>query len=212
MPESVLFDLDGTLTDPFEGITRSVQYALARYGIKVDDLNELAVFIGPPLNESFMKYYGFSEEESYKAVEVYREYFRPRGIYENKLYPDTVRILETLTGAGKNVILATSKPHVFANTVLRHFGIDKYFSKVIGSELDGRMTDKAEVVKAALEGIDPATAVMVGDRMHDVVGAKANGIPCVGVLWGYGSKEELTSSGAEYVVSTADELTSILLD
>ena len=211
MFDAVLFDLDGTLTDPYEGITRSVQYALARYGINVEDRGPLAAFIGPPLNESFMKYYGFSEEESYRAVEVYREYFRPKGIFENELYPGTVTLLERLTDAGKEVILATSKPEIFAKQVIEHFNIAKYFSKVVGSELDGRRTDKAEVIKAALEGTD-GPAVMVGDRMHDVAGANANGIPAIGVLWGYGSREELENAGAWKTVSDTDELLALIYE
>jgi len=145
----ILFDLDGTLTDPKEGITKSVAYALNYYGIHVDDLDTLCKFIGPPLKESFMKYYGFDDAKGEEAVEKYREYFRPYGVYENKVYSGVEEMLQNLVERGKVVILATSKPTVFAKTILEHFNLAKYFSYTVGSELDGTRVNKADVIEYA---------------------------------------------------------------
>ena len=189
----ILFDLDGTLTDPKLGITKSVAYALKSYGIQVDDLDSLLKFIGPPLQESFVKYYGFSEEQGAEAVEKYREYFKPYGIYENKVYDGVENMLTELVKCGKKVILATSKPTVFANVILEYFHLDKYFTCAVGSELDGSRVKKGEVITEALRqaGVtDKSLAVMIGDREHDILGAKENGIDSIGVLYGYGDRAE----------------------
>ncbi len=206
---TILFDLDGTLTDPGLGITNSVMYALKKYGIEVSDRSELYKFIGPPLAESFEKYYGFSTEESYKAVDCYREYYRDRGLYENTVYDGIEDLLKELKAAGKTLIVATSKPEVFAKEVLRHFGLDKYFEYIAGGNLDGTRTVKAEVIAYALDscGItDKENAVMVGDRMHDIVGAKTVGIDSIGVLFGYGSREELENAGADYIAEGVENI------
>lgn len=207
----ILFDLDGTLTDPAMGITNSVMYALKRYGIEVEDRSELYKFIGPPLAESFEKYYGFSTEESYRAVDVYREYYRDKGIFENVLYDGVEDMLAKLKAAGKRVFLATSKPEIFANRILEHFGILKYFDGVTGSELSGERTDKAEVIKVCRDRYSIADAVMVGDRSFDVIGAKENKIPSVAVLYGYGSREEFEESGPDYIVEKVSDLEKIIL-
>lgn len=210
----ILFDLDGTLTDPKVGITKSVAYALAKYGIQVDDLDSLCKFIGPPLKDSFVKYYGFSEEQGYEAVEMYREYFKPYGVYENKVYDGVDKLLAELAACGKKVILATSKPTVFAKVILEHFDLAKYFTAVVGSELDGTRVKKSEVVEEALRqsgAADKSEAVMVGDREHDIFGAKENGIDCIGVLYGYGDRAEHETAGADYIVETVEELNQILL-
>lgn len=189
----ILFDLDGTLTDPKLGITKSVAYALKSYGIQVDDLDSLLKFIGPPLQESFVKYYGFSEEQGAEAVEKYREYFKPYGIYENKVYDGVENMLAELVKCGKKVILATSKPTVFANVILEYFHLDKYFTCAVGSELDGSRVKKGEVITEALRqaGVtDKSLAVMIGDREHDILGAKENGIDSIGILYGYGDRAE----------------------
>ena len=210
----ILFDLDGTLTDPKLGITKSVAYALKSYGIQVDDLDSLLKFIGPPLQESFVKYYGFSEEQGAEAVEKYREYFKPYGIYENKVYDGVENMLAELVKCGKKVILATSKPTVFANVILEYFHLDKYFTCAVGSELDGSRVKKGEVITEALRqaGVtDKSLAVMIGDREHDILGAKENGIDSIGVLYGYGDRAEHEAAGAGMIVESVEELLQYLI-
>lgn len=209
----LLFDLDGTLTEPKVGITKSVAYALEYYGIHVEDLDSLCPFIGPPLKESFMKYYGFDDAKAEEAVEKYREYFRPHGVYENEVYTGVPEMLKELHAMGKTLVLATSKPTVFAKIILEHFGLAPYFSVVVGSELDGTRVNKDEVVECALEeaGItDKSLAVMIGDRKHDMLGAKKNGLDAIGVLYGHGSYEELEAQGPDVIVETVEELANAL--
>lgn len=209
----ILFDLDGTLTEPKVGITKSVAYALESFGIPAPDLDELCVFIGPPLKDSFMKYYGFDDEKAELAVERYREYFRPYGVYENEVYEGVPEMLKALCDQGKTLVLATSKPTVFAEIILQHFGLRSYFSHVIGSELDGTRVKKDEVVACALleAGVeDLSKAVMIGDREHDIFGAKKNGLASIGVLYGHGNYEELEKSGADTIVCTVCELATKL--
>lgn len=210
---TILFDLDGTLTDPKVGITRSVQYALRKFGINVEDTDTLCCFIGPPLKESFMKYYGLSDTDGELAVEYYREYYRPTGIFENGVYEGVPELLRDLRQAGKQIALATSKPTVFARQILVHYDIMQYFDVVIGSELDGRRVKKAEVVACALEECGCATenAVMVGDRHHDIVGGRENGLVTIGVLYGYGDRAELEEHGADLICETVSVLRSALL-
>ena len=213
MSDYVLFDLDGTLTDPAEGITNSVAYALNKYGIEVADKTELNVFIGPPLGESFRKYFKFSILQSIDAVTKYREYYHDRGIFENRLYDGIPELLAFLKAAGKTVIMATSKPTVYAERIAVHFDIKKYFDIIVGSELDGTRIDKAEVIKEALrQAGDPATekCIMIGDRLHDVNGAKKTGLRCIGVLYGYGSREELTEAGADMLAETVNDLYDLI--
>lgn len=210
----ILFDLDGTLTDPKEGITKSIAYALAYYGIAVEDLDTLCKFIGPPLKDSFMKYYGFDDAKAEEAVEKYREYFKPYGVYENKVYDGVEKLLKKLTDCGKTMVLATSKPTIFANIILDHFDLAKYFSYIAGSELNGSRVKKGDVITYALEqaGIeDKSQAVMVGDREHDIIGANENGLDSIGVLYGYGCREEFEKYGADVVVATVEELEQILV-
>ena len=210
----ILFDLDGTLTDPKEGITKSVAYALEYYGIHVEDLDSLCKFIGPPLKDSFVNYYGFSDKQGEEAVEKYREYFRPYGVYENKVYDGVDKLLGNLVKCGKKVVLATSKPTVFANVILEHFDLAKYFTCAIGSELDGSRVKKGDVIAYALQQVgvsDKSQVVMIGDREHDILGAKENGIDCIGVLYGYGDRAEHEAAGANYIVETVEELGRFLL-
>ncbi len=210
----VLFDLDGTLTDPMEGITRSVQYALGAYGIEEPDLKALCPFIGPPLGESFMKYYGFSRERAEEAIYKYREYFAVKGIFENRVYEGIPGLLGRLRERGRKLLVATSKPEAFAVQILEHFHLDGYFDWVCGASMDEKRVKKGEVIAYALEtaGIrDVSKAVMVGDREHDVLGAKENGMDCVGVLFGYGDRQELEAAGAVKIVETVEELGRILL-
>lgn len=208
----ILFDLDGTLTDPGEGITNSVKYALQKFGIEVGDKSELNKFIGPPLWDSFEEYYGFTREQANQAVEYYREHFRDKGIFENKVYPGVGGLLETLSAEGKKLVLATSKPQVFAERILEHFGLKKYFVFIAGSELDGTRVDKGEVIQFALAGIGVeklSQAVMVGDRRHDILGAHKAGIKAIGVLAGYGGGGELLDAGADYIVERVADIWEI---
>lgn len=211
--EYILFDLDGTLTDPAIGITNSVMYALKKYGIEVSDRSELYKFIGPPLRDSFENYYGFSKEESKMAVEYYREYYRDKGIFENLVYDGLEDLLKTLKDNSKILIVATSKPEVFAKQILEHFNIAKYFTYIAGSNLDGTRVKKYEVIKYALEScnvIDLAKAIMIGDREHDIIGAKEAGINSIGVLFGYGDRNELEKAGADIIVETVSDIGKIL--
>ena len=212
MYNSVLFDLDGTLTDPGSGITNSFIHAFKYYGIEISDRSELYKFIGPPLIPSFMSY-GLSEKQATEAIKYYREYFTEKGIYENVLYEGTIPMLEKLKKSGKKLIVATSKPDVFAEIILDHFGISHYFDLVAGATLGEKRTDKSEVIAYALQtgNIDPGTTVMVGDREHDVIGARENGLDCIGVLYGYGSREELTEAGADYIAETPAEVAEYVI-
>lgn len=212
--QAILFDLDGTLTDPGVGITNSVAHALKKYSIEVNDRTELYKFIGPPLWESFEKYYGFSKEEAKAAVEYYREYYRKKGIFENLVYDGIKGLLDNLQNAGKTLIVATSKPEVFAKQILEHFKIAKYFTYIAGANLDGTRVKKDEVIQYALDanGVsDKSKVIMIGDREHDIIGAKKVGVDSIGVLFGYGSREELEHAQATYMVEKVEEILSILL-
>ena len=198
----ILFDLDGTVTDPMIGITKSVRYALNKFGIEVEDLNTLCKFIGPPLKDSFMNFYNFSEGDALKAITYYREYFSTNGLYENTVYENFEDMLIALKNDGKSLIIATSKPTVFAEKILEHFNLKKYFDFISGSNLDNTRTKKSDVISYALEQQminNMSEIIMIGDREHDIIGAKALNIESIGVLHGYGSYEELSSSGADYI-------------
>ncbi len=211
----ILFDLDGTLTDPALGITNSVMHALKKYGIEVKDRRELYKFIGPPLTDSFEQYYGFSKTQAVTAVDYYREYYRDTGIFENSLYGGIPELLALLKSKGKTLILATSKPEVFAKRILEHFRLDQFFSFISGSCLDGTRVKKDEVIQYALKSCnitDKSGVVMVGDREHDVIGAKKCGIRCIGVLFGYGGRTELEEAGADYLAETVEEIGKIILN
>lgn len=207
--EYIFFDLDGTLTDPAEGITNSVAHALSKFGIPDCERSRLFKFIGPPLIDSFMEYYGFSKPEALKAVEYYREYFRTKGIFENSLYRGIKDLLIYLKSADKKIVLATSKPDEFAKIILNHFEISEYFDFLAGATMNETRTQKDEVIEYALESLgitDTSSVVMIGDRKYDIEGAHKFGISAVGVLYGYGTKEELTEAGSDYTVSTVEEL------
>jgi len=207
--KTLLFDLDGTLTDPMLGITRSVQYALQKFEIQVNDLSELCSFIGPPLDESFKKYYSLSEQQTKEAIAHYRVYFSKTGIFENKPYPGIKELLRYLREEGFQLMVATSKPTCFAKQILAHFDLDKYFIFVGGSELDGTRSAKAEVISYVLQQnhiTQLEEVVMIGDREHDIFGAKKVGIDSIGVLYGYGSSAELTNAGATYLVENVEGL------
>ncbi len=209
MYDIILFDLDGTLTDPGEGITNSVAYALKKYDIEVADRRELYKFIGPPLKDSFMKYYGFSEDKAVEAIAYYREYFRDTGIFENKVYEGVEDMLKTLQAEGKKIVLATSKPEEFAIRILEHFELKKYFTVVAGASMDSSRSKKGDVIAYAISlcsDFDKEKAIMIGDREHDIIGAKENGLKSMGVLYGYGDEAELKKAGADYIVSAPDDI------
>lgn len=213
MYNTILFDLDGTLTDPAEGITNSVAYALEKYGITPPERQELYCFIGPPLTESFKKYYGFSDSDAVEAVQVFREYFREKGIYENVMYEGIDSLLAELKAAGKTVVLATSKPEPFAGQILERFDLIKYFDVVAGATFDESRVKKDAVIAYALDQLPPTNAsnvIMVGDREQDVTGAARCGIACIGVLYGYGSREELVGAGAVKVAENVTALSKLL--
>ena len=209
---TILFDLDGTLTDPKIGITSAVQYALKHYGIIVDDLDLLEPFIGPPLTDSFQEFYGFTEKDSMDAIVVYREYFRDKGLFENEVYPGIPEMLKRLQTAGHTLIVATSKPTEFAERILVHFDLDQYFSFVGGSTFDGSRSLKVDVIAHVREeyGFDPISTVMIGDRKHDLIGAKESNLPAIAVSYGYGSVKELQNENPLAIVSTVTELLHFL--
>ncbi len=204
----ILFDLDGTITDSQEGIKNSVEYALKHFNLEVKDRAELNKYIGPPLRQSFMEFAGLSETDSHMAMTKYREYYGPKGIFENKVYNGISELLEKLKTEGKKIILATSKPWIYAEIILEHFDLKKYFDFVAGSELNGVRTKKADVIAYAVEKykIPVSDAVMVGDREHDISGAKENNVKTIGVLYGFGSRQELESAGADYIAENVENI------
>ncbi len=210
----ILFDLDGTLTDPCEGITNSVAHALRKFDIQISDKKELYKFIGPPLIDSFMEFYGFSEEKARLAVTFYREYFTTKGMLENAVYEGIEDMLKALTAAGKRLCVATSKPEPFAVKILEHFGIAHYFEYIAGATLDETRTKKHEVIEYALETMkiaDRSGVLMVGDRKFDILGAHACSLDALGVLFGYGNREELAGAGADYIAETVGDAATIIL-
>lgn len=206
--QNILFDLDGTLTDPREGITRSIQYALEKLGIIEPDLSKLEHFIGPPLLQAFLQFYGFDEAKAWQAVNFYRERFKVTGLYENEVFEGVIELLETLVAQGRHLYVATSKPWEFAREIARHFDFAKHFKVIYGSELDGTRTNKVELLAHLLkeEGLDPAHTLMIGDRKHDLIGARANGLDVVAVGYGFGSREELEAEAPTYHFDTLAEL------
>lgn len=210
----VLFDLDGTLTDPKLGIINSIQYSLKYFGIIETDEDRLTEFIGPPLIESFIKYYYFNEEKARLAVTKYREYFAEKGIFENQVYLYIPELLEELFDSGKKLVLATSKPMIFARKVLDYFQLTRYFQFAAGSNLDGTRTKKSEVISYALKECEfkpGSNVVMIGDRKYDIIGAKETGIDSIGVLYGYGTRQEMKNEDPTHIADTVGNLRTILL-
>lgn len=210
----ILFDLDGTLTDSAPGILNSVRYACRKLGLPIPGEETLRRFLGPPLIASFRELMGLDAADADRAVSAFREYFPTKGLFENEVYPGVPALLADIKSAGKTVIIATSKPEAYARRILEHFGLAQYCDFICGATLDETRTDKAEVIAYALEtaGITGRDgAVMVGDREHDVLGAKKNGLPCIGAVYGYGTAEELTAAGAAALAETVDELHKLLL-
>ena len=210
----ILFDLDGTLTDSKVGITKSIQYALSKYDIKVDRLEDLEVFIGPPLEESFKEYYSFTDEKARQAIKYCREYFAEKGIFENEVYPNVPMLLEELKKKGKILIVATSKPTVFARRILEYFNLENYFDFVVGSNLDGTRTSKFEVIQYIVSefGIEDLNkVVMIGDRKHDVIGGNKNSIDTIAVTYGYGTYEELKEANPTYFADSINDILDIIV-
>lgn len=213
--ETILFDLDGTLTDPAEGITKAVEVALNHYGITVEDRSTLNKFIGPPLDESFPEFYGFDDEQVREATRVFREYFGRQGWAENIPYSGIDKLLGDLKAAGKKLIIATSKPEEFAVRIMNHFGLAQYMDVIAGASTDNQEgAKKANVIRKALQraGVeDLSSVVMVGDRRHDVAGGHEVGMKVIGVLYGYGDRAEHEAAGADYIVEDIPSLEKLLL-
>lgn len=214
MYEYILLDLDGTVTDSAEGVINSVSYSLEKLGYPVEDKSTLMKFIGPPLTESFKDFYNFDDKTIELGVQYYREYYTDKGIFENKLYDGIEHLLKALKKNGRKIILATSKPEVYAKRILDRFGVSEYFDLIAGSTLDAERNTKTDVLKYALKaaGIeDLSTAVMVGDRKHDIIGAHDVGLECVTILYGYGNRAEFEEYGADFIVGTVGQLERFLL-
>ena len=215
MYSTILFDLDGTLTDSEQGIINSIEYALTKYEIRLESKADLRKFLGPPLKDSFIQFCGFSDEKADEAVNFYREYFKEKGIFENIVYQGIYDLLEKLKSKNKTLILATSKPEPFTLRILEHFDLLNYFDFVAGSNMDNTRCRKDEVISYALNSCkitDLSSAIMVGDREHDIIGAKKVGIDSIGVLYGYGNLQELKNAGATYIAKDTEEIYKIVTD
>lgn len=209
MAKTVLFDLDGTLINSKPGITKCAQYALEAFGIIEPDADKLECFIGPPLVDSFQKYYGFSPEKAREAVDKYRERYHEAGIFECELYPDVEFVLKRLKELGYQVAMASSKPEVSCKRILEHFGLDGYFDEVAGATLDGRIDSKISVLREVIRRLgvtDLSQLCLIGDTSFDVLGAKEAGIACIGVTYGFGSYEELQENGAAAICGSMKEV------
>lgn len=207
----IFFDLDGTLTDPAQGITNSFIHALKFYGLPIPSYKELCKLIGPPLPYSFETTFGFDRDKAMEAVAKYREYFASKGLFENKVYEGIPELLQTLKNQGLHLVVATSKPEEYSVKILEHFKLSQYFDHICGSLIDESRSKKSEVIAYALECCrlgegDKDKVLMVGDRFHDIEGARANKIKSCGVLFGYGSRQELEKSGADFIASTVEDL------
>ena len=209
----ILFDLDGTLTDPGLGITNSVMYALEKFGIRTEDRSTLYRYIGPPLFDSFREFHGFSDADARTAITYYREYFSETGLFENELIPGVPALLRRLKNAGKTLLVATSKPEDFSVRILEYFDLLQYFDFVAGACMDETRTQKWEVIEWALEHCDceKEKVLMIGDRHHDAEGAARCGLPCLGVLFGYGSREELLRAGVIGLAAAPEEIWDFIL-
>ncbi|PGD18027.1 HAD family hydrolase [Bacillus toyonensis] len=209
MYTTFLFDLDGTVTDPKKGIVNSVLYALEKVGIEELHVSELDSFIGPPIQQSFVERYNMNEGEVERAVFYFREYLKQRGLLENSVYEGIPNLLKQLKDNGNRLFIATSKPTIFARQVIEHFQLTNYFEDIIGSNLNGTRIKKEEIIAHILlqnEGLNKEEVVMIGDRKHDIIGANHNGIASIGVLYGYGSKNELIEVSATHIAKDIEEL------
>lgn len=212
---TILFDLDGTLTDPKEGITRCIRFSLDSLGVKPPAGDQLEWCIGPPLRSSFCRLLNTEDDALLdRALSHYRKRFSEIGMFENTIYPGIPQALRSIRNAGFRVVLATSKPRIFAARILRYFDLDIFFHAVHGSELDGRMTDKGDLIAHIIENerCNPLETMIVGDRLYDVVGGKNNGIATAVVTYGYGSREELAGAGPDFVFDSPDALAAFLVE
>ena len=206
MKKTILFDLDGTLTDSGEGIINCVIYALERFGLPIPARESLRYFVGPPLHESFIKQ-GVPADRAEEAVAVYRERYVPTGMFENSPYPGVRKLLESLKAAGYTLYVASSKPEWMCVDILKHFDLDGYFEMICGATMDTSRTNKEAVIEYLIRENGRAdNMIMVGDTKFDVLGAKAHGIPCIGVSWGYGAVSEMQEAGAISIANSMDEL------
>lgn len=212
--ENILFDLDGTLTNPKVGIVNSILFALEKLSINEPNIDELETFIGPPLRESFVARYNLTESSADLAMNYYREYFSVKGLYENEVYQDIPALLEFLFDNKYKLFVATSKPTVYAEKIIEHFNLSQYIVKTIGSNLDNTRTDKSEVISHVLStfGLQTGNSVMIGDRKFDIIGAKNNSIKSIGVTYGYGTLEELQLHKPDFIVNNCSEIKAILLN
>ncbi len=211
---TIAFDLDGTLTDPERGLIASFSYALGKMGIDYGDKKSLKRFIGPPLYDEWQRVYGFTPEQSSEALLIFREFFAVYGWWDNELYQGVAQMLKKLKGSGKTIVLATSKPEMFAKKILKLFDIDKYFDFIGGASTDKTRDKKWEVIEYVLAEIGSPSrseCILVGDRVYDAEGAAMCGIDSLGVLYGHGSREEIESSGFTMIAETVDDITDILL-
>jgi phosphoglycolate phosphatase len=212
--DTILFDLDGTLTNPREGIVNSILFALKSLRIQENHINKLDSFIGPPLRDSFVKRYNLNDAMADKAMLYYREYYSAKGIFENILYPGIIEMLELLVSKKYQLYVATSKPTVYAIEVLKHFNLDTYFNAIIGSHLDNTRTDKTEIISHVISGFDllAGRSIMIGDRKHDIIGGKNNLMKTIGVTYGFGSLEELILHKPDFIVHDCDEINDLFLE
>ncbi len=211
MYDLIMFDLDGTLVNSEEGITKSVQYALNAFGIEENNQENLKRFIGPPLVDGFMNYYNMTQKDALSAVRKYRERYSKIGVYENELFDGANHLLKTLREKGKKLALATSKPHIFAKEVLKSFNLTEFFDIIVGAEFDGTRNDKADVIKEVLkQSQEYKNAVMVGDRKHDVEGARKNGVDFIGVSFGFAPEGEFEQFGVDKIADSMKELLEFL--
>ncbi len=211
----IIFDLDGTLTDPSEGIVNSIVYALKKMNINFDDRKFLEKFIGPPLHESFMKYFNMNKEKAFLAVKYYREYFSKKGIFENKIYPGIKELLKELKNKNKFLILCTSKPTVYAEKILKYFCIYEYFDFIKGSNLDGTFTSKEELLKFILKKFKDKSRkefIFIGDHELDVKAAKKFGIKVIAVVYGFGSLKKIKGLKADYIAYSVEDIRRIVGD
>lgn len=212
MYTTILFDLDGTITDPYMGITNSIMYALGEMGREIPPREELKSFIGPPLYDEFRRKFGMTHDEATEAVRLYRVYYPEKGLYENRLIDGTEQLLAALKMRQRKICLATCKPEPYAREILRHFGIDGYFDVVGAAALDGSISTKAQVLRQVMSktGAAPEACLLIGDRMHDIMGAHEVGMKCAAVRVGFGSDEEFEEYGADYVIDTLIDVLKIV--
>ncbi|MBD2299543.1 HAD family hydrolase [Nostoc sp. FACHB-87] len=214
LANTILFDLDGTLTDPKLGITSCIQFALSELGYQPPQADELNWCIGPPIKDSFSQLLQTSDETILtQAITLYRSRFSTIGLFENTLYPQTIETLKAIRLAGYQTFVATSKPNIYATRIIEYFGLSTLFEQVYGSELDGTRSVKSDLIHYILvqENLLPESTIMVGDRKHDIIGAKVNNLTTIGVTYGYGTEQELKNHGADFIVHSPDEIAKLLI-